>query len=59
MFHTCIGTPKKWHKVSRLHVLVDTFDHDTIRRKTYQLYKVKEHVIAKTLLVYNKTVVKL
>ena len=55
------SSPAKWYKVSRWRVLVDTFDREAVRRKIYQLYKMKEHVTVKKLLVTRLcvTVVKL
>ena len=49
------SSPEKWYKVSRQHVLGDIFDHEAVRRKIYQLYKEKQHVTTKKLLVYDKT----
>ena len=31
----------KWYKLSRQHVVLDTFDHQDIRRRMYQLYETK------------------
>ena len=43
--------PAKQYKVSRRHVLVDTFYRKAIGRRMYQLYEAKEHVTVKKLLV--------
>ena len=31
--------PAKWYKMRRLRVFINTFDHEAIRRRIYQLYE--------------------
>ena len=45
------SSPAKPYKVSRWHVLVDTFHCEAIRGRMYQLYEAKELMTVKKLLV--------
>ena len=47
------SSPAKQYKMTRWHVLVNSFTHKAIRRRMYHPYKVKERMTVKNLLVAN------
>ena len=44
-------SPSKRYKSSRVRVITDSFDRETIRRKKYEIYEQKEHVTLSSLLI--------
>ena len=54
---TDFSSPAKCYRLSRQCIVVDDFDQEAIRRRIYQVYESKEHLMLAKLLVRNYTFV--